>query len=327
LTTAPDPRRTPPPANGDRNAARRGLTVRVGLAPNPFGADLADGGLWKFVDAMEHVGYDSLWMSDTAGLGGLAPLPALAAVAARTERLKLGTNVLVLPPRNPVLLAREMATVDVISGGRLLPMGGLGIDLPSERGALGVQSSERVARMEECVRVLRALWTADGPVDYDGRFVTLSGIELRPRPVKRKFELWLAGNAPAALRRCGRLGDGWMGSFVAPQEFAEMTDVIRGAAGEAGRGIDEDHYGTTVFACPSEAELPASASQVLFRRSELAREDFIAFGPEELRRLLARFIDAGAAKFVVVPVARNVPGFIGELRREAIEPLEMASRA
>jgi len=326
MTAGTDPRTTPPSPGGDRNAARRGLTVRVGLAPNPFAGELAGGGLWSLVDAMEEAGYDSLWLSDTAGLGGLAPLPALAAVAARTERLKLGTNVLVLPPRNPVMLAREMATVDVLSGGRLLPAAGLGIDIPSERAALGVQPGERVARMEECIEILRALWTTEGPVDYEGRFVSLQGIELHPWPVKRKFELWLAGNAPAALRRTGRLADGWIGSFVAPAEFAALTDIIRGSAERAGRSIDEDHYGTTLFACPSEEELPSEARQILSRRDDLAPEDHIAFGAPALADLLARFIDEGASKFVVVPIARDVPGFIAELRREAIQPVETPHR-
>lgn len=322
MSTRADPRTTPLQPDGDRNAARRGLTIRMGLAPNPFGADLAGGALWSLVEAMEDAGYDSLWLSDTAGLGGLAPLPALAAVAARTERLKLGTNVLVLPPRNPVLLAREMATVDVLSNGRLLPAAGLGIDIPSERAALGVQSSERVARMEECIEILRALWTTEGPVEYEGRFITLQGIELHPRPVKRRFELWLAGNAPAALRRTGRLASGWIGSLIAPQEFAGLTDIIRTSAAECGRFIDEDHYGTTLFAVPAEEEIPSQARPVLFRREDLLPEDFLAVGPAALRCLCERFIEEGASKFVIVPIARDVPGFIRELRREAIGPLE-----
>jgi len=321
--TAP-PDSIPP---GERDAARRGLTIRVGLSPNPFSDHLSNGGLWTMVDAMEEAGYDSLWLSDSAGIGGLAPLPTLAAVAARTERLKLGTNVLVLPPRNPVLLARELATVDVISNGRMLPAGGLGIDIPSERAALGIESSERVARMEECVTILRALWETEGPVDYEGRFCSLQGIALTPRPVKANFELWLAGNAPAALRRSGRLGNGWIGAYVAPQEFGAMTDVIRAAAQEAGRTIDEDHYGTTLFACPSESEMPPEALRILSRRPELAAEDHIAYGADALRVLLQRFIAEGGSKYVVVPIARDVPGFIAELRTEAIEPLETPRRS
>ena len=134
----------------------------MGAGLNPFaGTGVADGGFWAAVDTMEEVGYDSIWLSDTAGLGGMAPLPALAAIAARTERLKLGTSVLVLPPRNPVLLARELATIDTLSGGRLLPAGGLGIDLPSEIEAMGVPREERAARLAESIMLIKALWSGD----------------------------------------------------------------------------------------------------------------------------------------------------------------------
>ena len=139
-----------PATTADQAAPAARLSVRVGVGWNPFAGDgLADGRFWEAVEAMEELGYDSVWLADTAALPGAAPLPMLAAVAARTERLKLGIGVLVLPPRNPVLLARELATVDVISGGRLLPAGGLGINIPAELEAMGVRREERVGRLEE----------------------------------------------------------------------------------------------------------------------------------------------------------------------------------
>ena len=133
------------------------------------------------VDTLEEVGYDSLWLSDSARRGGLAPLPVLAAVAARTERLKLGTNVLVMPPRNPLLLARELASVDVLSNGRLLPAGGLGVYAPGELEALGVARGERAERLEESVAILKALWTGE-PVTHRGRFWSLTDIALDAAP-------------------------------------------------------------------------------------------------------------------------------------------------
>jgi probable F420-dependent oxidoreductase len=302
--------------------ADRPLTVRVGIGWNPFDGDgLADGRFWAAVEALEELGYDSLWLSDSAALGGASPLPALAAVAARTERLKLGTGVLVLPPRNPVLLARELATVDVVSGGRLLPAGGLGIDLPAELEAMGVERSERVARLEESVEIIKSLWPVE-PVSRRGRFWSLHDVRLEPKPVRSKLEFWLGGLAPAALRRVGRIADGWLGSFVGPGEFAGMVDVIRDAARESGRSIDEDHYGTTLFAVPDESQLPSEARALLSRRPGLAREDHIAFGAAELRSLLERFVAAGASKFVVIPIARDLVGWLRELRAEAVVPVE-----
>ncbi|MCW3063281.1 MAG: class flavin-dependent oxidoreductase [Solirubrobacterales bacterium] len=303
------------------------LTVRVGVGWNPFdGEGLAGPRLWPAIELLEELGADSLWLADTASLGGLAPLPALAAIAARTEKLKLGTGVLVLPPRNPVLLAREMATVDVLSGGRLLPAGGLGIDLPTELEAMGVARDERTSRLEESVRIIKALWPGE-PVTLHGRHWSLTDVRLTPRPVRRKLELWLGGRAPAALRRIGRIADGWLASFVGPDEFGPMVDVIRAAAAEAGRSIDEDHYGTTLFAAPTEADLPAGAAARLARRPELAREDHIAFGTGELRALLERFLAAGASKFVVVPVAPDPLAWLRELHAEVIAPIEAAGVA
>ncbi|HTX13117.1 MAG TPA: LLM class flavin-dependent oxidoreductase [Solirubrobacteraceae bacterium] len=300
------------------------LTVRVGVGLNPFaGSGLADGSFWTAVEAMEELGYDSIWLSDTAALGGLAPLPALAAIAMRTERLKLGTSVLVLPPRNPVLVARELATIDALSGGRLLPAGGLGIDVPSEIEAMGVRRDERAARLAESIALIKALWSGE-PTTVRGRFWSVTELQLTPTPTRKKLEFWLGGRAPAALRRVGELADGWLSSAVAPDEFPGMVATIRAAAAEANRTIDEDHYGATVFSTPAEEEITPDIARRLALRRGLAREDYLARGTGELRTLLDRFRAGGASKFVVVPVAGDLPAWLGELYREVIAPIEAA---
>jgi probable F420-dependent oxidoreductase len=298
------------------------LTVRVGLGMNPFaGAGSTAADFWTAIETMEELDYDSVWLSDTAGLAGLAPLPALAAVAARTERLKLGTSVLVLPPRNPVLLARELATIDVLSGGRLLPAGGLGIDLPSEREAMGVASDERTERLAESIRLIKALWSGE-PATVKGRFWSVTDFTLTPRPTRRKLEFWLGGRAPAALRRVGELADGWLASAVSPEDLGRGIETIKAAAAAAGRSIDDDHYGATVFAAPSADDVGPEAEARLRLRRGLAREDYLAYGTGELRALLERFLAAGACKFVVVPVARDLVGWLREVRHEVVAPLE-----
>jgi probable F420-dependent oxidoreductase len=300
------------------------LSVRVGVGTNPFAGDgLADGTFWSLVETLEETGYDSLWLSDTAHLGGVAPLPVLAAVAARTERLKLGTSVLVLPPRNPVLLARELATVDALSGGRMLPAGGLGIDLPEELEAMGVARDERVARLEESVAIIKALWGGE-PVTMRGRFWSLTDVTLAPRPRRPRIELWLGGTAPAALRRIGRIADGWLASFVGPAEFAAKCDIIRASAAEHGRSIDEDHYGATLFSAPSAGEVPARAVALAKRRPGVVCEDQIAVGLDATRTLLTRFLDAGATKFVLIPLARDPAAWLRELFAAVVAPLEAA---
>ena len=150
----------------------------------------------------------------------------------------------------------------MLSDGRLLPAGGLGVEQPGEIEAMGVARGERAARLEESVAIIKALWTGE-PVTHRGRFWSLTDVTIAPRPRRAKLELWLGGLAPAALRRIGRIADGWLGSFVGPEEFGEKVELIRASAAEAGRTIDEDHYGTTIFSAPSTDEIPQRVRRVL----------------------------------------------------------------
>jgi probable F420-dependent oxidoreductase len=302
--------------------SRLSVRVGVGLPPVAPGADPA-AALWSLVDTLEEVGYDSIWLSDSTARGAFAPLPTLAAIAARTERLKLGTNVLVLPPRNPLTLAREMASVDVLSAGRLLPAGGLGVDLPRELEALGVRREERAARLEESVAIVKALWGGE-PVSFEGDFWQLHDVTLAPRPRRPRLELWLGGRAPAAIRRIGRIADGWLGSFIGPAEFGAKVDLIRESAAAAGRRVDEDHYGTTIWSAPDAAEIPEAVGAMLDRRADLPREDHVAIGVDATTGLLERFLAVGATKFVLIPLAADPEAWLGELFPRVIEPLEAA---
>jgi probable F420-dependent oxidoreductase len=301
------------------------VSVRVGIGLGPFGDDdLSPGGFLRQVERVEELGFDSIWLSDSATMAGPAPLVALAAAAARTTRLKLGTSVLVAPARNPVLLAKELATVDALSGGRLLPAIGLGIDAEPEAGAIGVARSERAARTQEAIEIVRLLWQGT-PVTLAGRFASLAGVSLSPAPTRTSLDIWLGGSSPAALRRTGRLADGWLGSFVSPAELTTCVERIVEAADEAGREIDDDHYGTTLFAASSAAALTPEVLSVLRLRPDLLPEDHVAVGAAALRKLLERFVEAGASKFVVVPIAADVLTWLEELRVEAVAPFEEAA--
>lgn len=301
------------------------MSVRVGVGWSPFeAADLASGRFWRAVETMDELGYDSLWLSDTATLATPAPLVALAAVAARSERLKLGTGVLVVPPRNPVLLAKELATLDALSGGRVLPGVGLGTDVPAELEAMGVPRAERGARTEEAIEIVRALWSGE-PTTFEGRFHRFVDVTLTPTPASERLDIWLGGRSPAALRRAGRIADGWLGSFVSADEVGGLVEAIREHAAAAGNEIEDDHYGVTLFAAPRREELSAAALDVLHgQRADLPLEEHVAFGADEARRLLERFVGAGIDKFVLVPVADDLDGWLRELHREAVAPVERA---
>jgi len=297
------------------------LSVRVGVGWSPLDREAT--GTARFLEVaetLEELAYDSIWLSDTATRPGAAPLPLLAAVAARTERLKLGTSVLVVPPRQPVLLAKELATIDAISDGRLLPAFGLGIDDPAEVAALGVAREERTARLEETVAVIRELWRG-GPVSYRGRFTALDGAVLSPRPARDRLEIWLSGSSPAALRRVGRIGDGWLASRVSVEEFARGVESIRAAAAESGRAVPEDHYGMIVFAAASAAD--ARPLEELSRaRPSLDFRSSVGVGADGVHALLSRYREAGATKFVLIPLAPDPVALLRELKPAVVDPFE-----
>src|SRR5262245_28557492 len=194
---------------------------------------------------MEAHGFDSLWLSERISGPAPDPVVALTYVAAITERIKLGTSVSVLPGRNPALLAKEWATLDVLSGGRALPAFGLGVVHPVEQQAFGVERTERAAIFDEALPLLRRLWTEDA-VDHDGAYFHYEGMQVLPKPA-HPLDVWLGGRAPSELRRIGRLADGWLASFTTPEQCKAARVTIEDAADAAGRAIDPEHFGVMVL--------------------------------------------------------------------------------
>jgi probable F420-dependent oxidoreductase len=216
-----------------------------------------------------------------------------------TDKLKLGTSVLVLPGRNPVLLAKEMATLDRLSNGRLLLAFGLGAAEPVEHQAFGVERRERAAWHDEALPLLRRFWTEER-VDHDGPRFQFRGLSVRPQPLQQPIEVWHGGIAPAALRRTGRLCDGWLPSQVTPSDARAGRQAIEQAAAAAGREIDPEHFGAIVVY--SQGEIPAYlVEQIAKRRPDLDPAALVPVGYDGLRARLEEFIAVGVSKFVVRP--------------------------
>jgi probable F420-dependent oxidoreductase len=254
--------------------------------------------LGSLAEAIEQHGFDSLWLSER--ISGPAPDPVLGLTfaAARTSRIKLGTSVQVLPGRSPALLAKEWATLDMLSGGRALPAFGLGIANPVEQQAFGVERGERAAIFDEVLPLIRRLWSEDS-VDHDGAHYHYEGMNVLPRP-HRPLDVWLGGKAPSELRRVGRLGDGWLASFSSPDNCKTGRVAIEEAAANAGRAIDDDHFGAMVFY--SHAELPERLLELLASRNPGADpRELVARGWTELRDLCERYVAVGFSKLVLVP--------------------------
>lgn len=299
------------------------MKVRVGYGLGTAGARLDDDRFDALVDGLERHRFDSLWLSERVTGDTPDPLIGLAYAAGRTRRLKLGTSVLVVPGRNPVLLAKELASLDRLSDGRLLPAFGLGIVEPVEQQAFGVARRERAAWFDEAVPLIRRLWLEDA-VDHDGPRFWYRGVHVRPRPVQTPPDVWLGGRAPSELRRVGRLGDGWLASFVTPADAAAGRIEIEKAAGEAGRVIDDEHWGVLIpYVADEGAGLPAGfAERVAARRPDVDPAELAPVGLAALVRHVGRFVDEGFSKFVLVPIGEPV-SFQDELAALANEVLAL----
>lgn len=273
------------------------------------------------VDALEALRFDSLWLSEKVTDECPDPVVALSFAAGRTTRLKLGTSVLVLPGRNPMLVAKELATLDRISGGRLLPAFGLGQVDPGEQQAFGVERGERASRFDEMLDLLRRFWSGES-VDHEGRWYRYESAVVRPRPVQEPLELWLGGIAPSELRRCGRVGDGWLPSFCTPEDVAAGRPEIERIAAEAGRAIDEEHFGALIpYATAGVPDVLAAF--LAKRRPGVDAADVVAGDLLSLGSLIERFVEAGASKFVVVPLTEpgDWPDHLAEVAA-TVQPLQ-----
>jgi probable F420-dependent oxidoreductase len=296
------------------------VKVRIGFGLGTQG--LADDETFAtLVDGLEVHGFDSLWLSERVTGAAPDPIVGMAFAAGRTARLKFGTSVMVLPGRNPVLVAKELATLDVLSRGRLLPAFGLGVADGAEQQAFGVARNERAAWFDEALPLIRRLWTEDA-VDHDGPRFHLEAMTVRPRPHQSPPDVWLGGRATSELRRVGRLGDGWLASFTTPSDAAAGRMVIAEAADGAGRAIDPEHFGALVpYATGPVPDRVLAA--VATRRPDIDPGDVIPSGLPAMRSLLERFIEQGFSKLVLVPVVAP-SSWAGELAAvaDAVLPLQ-----
>jgi len=282
---------------------------------------------WTIVDACERLGWDSLWFSERATSDAADPVVAMAALAGRTTRLKFGPSVMVVPGRNPFLLAKQLATLDVVSRGRFVAAFGLGVDGRAERQVFATERSETGARTEEAVTLVKLLWTQDH-VTFHGRFYTADDVTLGPRPFQRPHpDVWFGGTSNPALRRVATLGEGWLPSFVTAAEYAAKAEQIRKLAADAGRQIDDEHFGALIPYLPDGAGVDPDQllSVVAARRPGVEPRDMVVTGGRNaLVERLNAFVDAGASKFVLTPMLAP-PDWTEELdavRSSVVVPIE-----
>lgn len=300
------------------------MKVRVGFGLG-VRTRLNDTGFLDVVDALEDLRYDSLWVSERIGGECPDPVVAMSMAAARTKKLKFGMSVMVLPGRNPVLLAKQMATLDRMSNGRLLPAFGLGVADAGEQQAFNVERTERAKIFDEALTVMRKCWMEE-VVNFDGRHFTFTNLRVEPKPKQTPPDVWLGGIAPSELKRVARMSDGWLPSFVTPDDASRGWDSISAHATELGRSIDPEHFGVLIpyrFGPLPDALMTGLAA----RRPDLDDPSvLIPDGWDGLVRRINEFIAVGASKFVVLPLVepKDPAAWISHLEEaaEVVIPLQ-----
>ena len=305
------------PGEGFHERAHRPRTWRY-----PFATSNA---FWRWIDQCEATAIDSIWLSErlVSKVPNLEPMVALAAIGGRTKRLKFGMNAVVLPLRDPLVLAKECATIDYLSNGRLLPAFGVGNDIAPEFKATGRKTTDRGARADEMIELLSRLWSED-EVTFDGRYYHYDRASISPRPVQKELPMWIGGSSPAAVRRTARLGTGWLGGGAqTPAQVSHVITSIKAALGEAGRTIDEDHYGCGVafrFGGWDEPAVQRAAEAAIARTPGLdPRRVFAVGGAREIIDVLRPYREAGVSKFVLRPMAADEDDILAQSRLLAEE--------
>ncbi len=300
------------------------MKVRIGYGLG-VRTKLNDDGFGTVVDALERLRFDSLWLSERLGGEAPDPLVAMAFAAGRTRRLKFGMSVMVLPGRNPVILAKELATLDRLSGGRLLPAFGLGVADPREQQAFGVERGERAAWFDEAMTVLRGCWSGE-PFTHHGARFHYDELRVLPTPRREHLEVWLGGIAPSELRRVGRLADGWLPSFITPDDAARGRETIETILAEHGRSIEDDHYGVLIpyaMGPVPDAVLAGLAA----RRPDLDDPSvLIPTGWEQLMATIEQFVAVGTTKFVILPIVEPATPDAWVAHLEQAAPIVLAAQ-
>ncbi|HSE83827.1 MAG TPA: LLM class F420-dependent oxidoreductase [Thermodesulfobacteriota bacterium] len=257
----------------------------------------------------EELGFDSIWASDHVIMpdryvGRFSevfydPFVLLASITAQTSKIRIGTSVIILPYRNPVVVAKMVATLDVLSGGRFI-FGVASGWMKEEYDALGVPYHERGKRTDEYIRIMKELWEKDNP-KFEGEFFRFSSIKFYPKPHQKPHPpIWIGGNSEWALRRAAKFGDGWQPTGLSPDDVGMAVKFTKNFAKEIGIELENFAFSARnrlhIF---NKSEEPSHSTQA-------GRPLFSLCGTkEEIISYLQRFKEAGVSHMVIDPTAKD----------------------
>lgn len=294
-----------------------GIRIGVGFGRFPFESMKS---FRSWLDECEDGEIDSVWQSDRilSREPYLEPLTLLAVVAGATQRLKIGMNAVVMGFRDPVNFARQCASLDVLSEGRLLPVVGVGRGNSPEWSNTGRSAKGRGPRANEALEIITRLWREEN-VTFEGQHFQVRDATITPRPIQQPLPLWIGGSSPAAIRRTVRFGSGWLAPLESPEQAGKTVEAIKTEARAQDRKIPDDHYGASI----------------LFRlKTGGSDDDFARDQPAEIRQRLAKVTVVGDAEAFLARVAEYQSVGIDKLiaiplagsEREVVEQTRLLNR-
>ena len=296
----------------------------------------ADGGQprvelnWQLAETAERLGYDSVWVGDSiTSKPRLEPLTIMAALAARTQRVKIGTAVMLTALRHPVHLAHALATIDQISNGRVILGAGAGRGdnqmYVDEHSAVGIPVAERAARMEEGIRLLRALWAGEPVTNADG-YYPLEQVSLEPGPVQQPLPIWVSSNwVQRGLRRVAELGDAWITNVPEVELFRRCWERVQENSVKVGR--DPEKLPRALYISVNlndEATALTEGDQFMqayYSRpyEAVSKQLLCVFGPpEKCIDAIGQYREAGVTYFIVRFASPNQPEQLARFTREVL---------
>jgi probable F420-dependent oxidoreductase len=300
----------------------------------PVGRSLPQ--LRSAVQALESLGVDSLWAPGHIATGREVPeaMTGLATLAAVSERATVGTSILLAPLYHPVIVAKQAAELDRLTGGRVALGLGVGGEYPSEFRGCQVDPGDRGPRTDEAIDVMRSLWSGD-EVDNTGKFWPFEGVSIAPGPAQEAGPpIIVAGRKRAAMRRAAMRGDGWMPFLYSPARYAESVRLIRAIADNSGRDLGTFQWMSFLYVRVDDDRQEARRQAAAFigagqegdgsRFAKIIDHVAVTGTSADVRAGLQAFLDAGAEHLIIVPCERD--DVIGAARRiieEIIPGLEV----
>jgi probable F420-dependent oxidoreductase len=300
----------------------RTIAAGIGLADFPF---QTTSGFWRWVDLCEEGGVDSVWQNDriVSRTPVLECMAALAAIAGRTRRIKFGVNVVAAAMRDPVLLAKQCATIDVLSEGRMLPAFGIGSPRAAEWDAMHFDRTTRGRKTDEALEIISRLWKGEN-LTYEGQHFRLTNASISPLPHQAELPMWIGGSSDAAVRRTAKYGTGWQAGSETPETVGKVVAAIREAVTKAGRSIDEDHYGAAFsyrFGDSGEPGVAKAMARYTARTGRDASVHFVVGDAGAIVERIARYVENDASKFILRPAADGDEDMYVQTRRLVEEVL------